>query len=447
MNSTADKNLIFRDFKRTFPTILKGEGIYLFDETGKKYLDGTSGSAAVCNLGHSVTEISRAVAEEMDRYAYCPCHCFANRPSVELAALLADIAPGRLNRAWTVSDGSEATEAAVKLARQYQVLKGNPSKSKVITRWQSYHGATLMALGYGGLSGRRRIYSPFFCNVHHIPPAYCYRCPFNHTYPGCDVLCARALETEIRQLGPENVAVFIAEPIVGSALGCAPPPDEYFGIIRKLCDEYDVVFVADEVMTGFGRIGHWFGIDHWSVVPDIIACAKGISGGYLPLGAIIVDERIVGAMIDADSNIISGHTNSAHHVTAAAGVAAIKYIQVHDLVQRAREMGAYFEAGMQSLADLPLVGDVRGRGLFMGFELVRDKNTKEPFAPAARMAHRVEAAALERGLITYPGTGCVDGDRGDHILMAPPLIIRRSEIDELVGILAAAIRTVTKELE
>ena len=345
MSLRTESHLIFRDFKRRYPEIVRGEGVYLYDQSGKKYLDGTSGSAAVCNLGHGVADISRAVAAELDRYAYCPCHCFANRPSVELAALLAEIAPGRLNRAWTVSDGSEATEAAVKLARQYQVIRGNPSKSKVITRWQSYHGATLTALGYGGLSGRRRIFSPFFCNAHHIPPAYCYRCPFNRTYPGCDLLCARALETEIRQLGPENVAVFIAEPIVGSALGCAPPPPEYFSIVRDICDRYEVVFIADEVMTGFGRIGHWFGIDHWSVVPDIIACAKGLSGGYLPLGAIIVDEGIVTTMIERESNIITGHTNSAHHVTAAAGVAAIKYTRDHGLVERSREMGGLLRAG------------------------------------------------------------------------------------------------------
>ena len=446
MTQRTDSHLIFRDFKRNYPEIVRGEGIYLYDHNGKKYLDGTSGSAAVCNLGHGVDEISRAVKTELDRYAYCPCHCFANGPSVELAEMLADIAPGQLNRAWTVSDGSEATEAAVKLARQYQVLKGNLSKSKVITRWQSYHGATLTALGYGGLSGRRRIYSPFFCNVHHIPPAYCYRCPFNHTYPGCDVLCARALETEIRHLGPENVAVFIAEPIVGSALGCAPPPAEYFSIIRQICDHYDVVFVADEVMTGFGRLGRWFGIDHWSVAPDIIACAKGISGGYIPLGAIIVDEKIVRLMITKESNIISGHTNSAHHASAAAGVAAINYIHAHDLVKQAHAMGAHFEKGMRSLADLPLVGDVRGKGLFMGIELVQDKCTKEPFDPGARMAQRVEKAALERGLITYPGTGCVDGDRGDHLLMAPPLIISRSEINELVGILETAIGEVAEKI-
>lgn len=438
----SDSHLIFRDFTRSYPEIVKGEGVYLFDREGRRYLDGTSGSAAVCNLGHGVAEIAHAATQELERYAYCPCHSFANAPSMELARLLAEIAPGQLNRVWTVSDGSEATEAAVKLARQYQVIRGHAAKCKVISRWQSYHGATLTALGYGGLSGRRRIYSPFFSNVHHIPPAYCYRCPFDKVYPVCDVRCAHALETEIRQLGPENVAAFIAEPIVGSALGCVPPPADYFARIRDICKRYDVVFIADEVMTGFGRTGEWFGITHWSVVPDIIACAKGLSGGYLPLGAVIVDETIIHAMIEQGSNIVSGHTNSAHHVTAAAGVAAIEYMRSHGLVARARDIGSYFETAMQSLARLPMVGDVRGRGLFVGVELVCDPQTKEPFHPSARIAHRVEAAALERGLVTYPGTGCVDGARGDHILMAPPLIITRSEIDELVRILEASILTV-----
>jgi adenosylmethionine-8-amino-7-oxononanoate aminotransferase len=242
------------------------------------------------------------------------------------------------------------------------------------------------------------------------------------------------------------VAAFIAEPVVGAALGAVPPPEEYFHIIREICDRYDVVFVADEVMTGFGRTGEMFGMDNWKVTPDIMACAKGISGGYVPLGAVIVHEKILELMKKNKSSIVSGHTYSAHHLVAAAGVAVVKYLLKNDLVVKAREHGQYLLEQMGKLIDHPLVGDVRGKGLFAGIEFVKDKKTRQPFPPSERIADRVGIEALKRGLILYPGTGSVDGVMGDHIIVAPPMIISRSEIDELVSILGKSVSHVETEM-
>ena len=446
MKKWMDDALIFRDFEREFPVIERGEGIYLYDESGKRYIDGAAGSAAVTNIGHGVEEVAHAVELQIRKYAYCPSHFFANRPSKEIAELLATIAPHGLNKVWLVVDGSEATEAAVKLARQFQVLAGHPSKSLIISRWQSYHGATLGALGYGGFSARRSIFSPLLKQWPHIPPAYCYRCYFGKTYPDCGIACAWSLEKAIRQHSPENVAAFIAEPVVGAALGAVPPPNEYFPIIRKICDTYGVLFIADEVMTGFGRTGEWFGINNWNVKPDMITCAKGISGGYVPLGAVIAHEKLLKQMETSKSNVVTGHTFCAHHVTSAAAVAAVQYILDHNLIEKAKENGAYFLDQLTKLKIHPIVGDVRGLGLFAGIEFVEDKATTAPLAPGEHMAARIGGEALQRGLITYPGTGSFDGVMGDHILLAPPLIINRPEIDEMVSIIKASIDRIEKNI-
>lgn len=435
MTGWPDHALIFRDFGKTYPIIERGEGIYLYDEDGRRYLDGASGSAAVSNIGHGVEEVIQAIEEESRRFAYCPCHYFGNRPAVELAQLLAEIAPEGLNKVWLVSDGSEATEAAVKLTRQFQVLRGHRSKSLVISRWQSYHGATLGALSWSGISGRRTIYHPLLKSTPHIPPVYCYRCYFDKNYPECGILCATILEKSIRQWGAENVAAFIAEPIVGAALGAAPPPDEYFSIIREICDRYEVVFIADEVMTGFGRTGKMFCMEHWGVKPDMMVCAKGITGGYVPLGAVIARGEILELMKQNKSNIVTGHTFSAHHVVAAAGKASVRYILKNALVKKASSNGSHMLNEMRRLLKHPIVGDVRGKGLFVGIEFVKDQASKQPFSPDKRIADRIGFEALERGLITYPGTGSVDGVMGDHILLAPPLIIEKQEIDQMVAIL------------
>ena len=442
----TDSALIFRNFEHEFPIVTHGEGIYVYDEDGKKYMDGGAGAAGVSNIGHGVEEVIRAMEAQARKMAHNPSFQFANRPAMELAELLASICPKGVNKVWFVSDGSEATDNAVKLARQYQIERGYPGKSIVICRWQAFQGATIGALAVGGHTYRRRKYVPLFVNSPHIGPMYCYRCYYEQKYPECKVLCARALEKEIRQLGPENVAAFIAEPVVAASLGAVPPVDEYFPMIREICDKYDVVFIADEVFTGFGRTGPMFALENWKVTPDIMTVAKGISGGYVPLGAVVAHEKIIDLAKKNKSNIVLGHTYSAHHLTCAVGVAAVKYILKHDLVKQGKENGAYMIKQMKRLEESRMVGNVRGLGLFAGVEFVKDKRTKEPFAPSEQVAARVESEALKRGLIVIPGSGSVDGVMGDHILVSPPLIISRSEIDEMISIMEESIAQVEREI-
>ncbi len=445
-SSFIGASVIFRDLERQYPLIERAEGIYLYDTTGKRYLDGSGGSAAVTSVGHGVPEIIDAAIDQLRKVAYVPMHLVAHRPLLDLADEIARLAPGSLNKVWFVSGGSEATENAVKLARQYHLERGHPAKFKVISRWQSYHGGTLGALGFGGHTFRRRKYAPLFSDQPKIPPAYRYRCAFCQDRPACNLECANALERAIRLEGPENVAAFIAEPVVGAALGAVPPPEGYFPAIRAICDRYDVLFIADEVMTGFGRTGATFAVDHWNVVPDVITAAKGISGGYTPLGAVIVKDEVIEPFVTNRSSFVGGHTYVGNPLSCAIGLAVIRYLVEHDLTTNAREVGAYFLERLEELRSHPIVGDVRGKGLLLGLELVQDRTTREPFPPEKGVAARVGIEALNRGLITYPGTGSVDGLAGDHLLFGPPLTITRAQVDEIVTILDAALTAVESHL-
>src|SRR5438067_9354608 len=315
------RHVLVRDFRRRYIVADHAEGVYVWDEDGKRYLDGSAGSSAVVSIGHGVAEIADVMAEQAKRLAYAPMHMFTHRPIIELADLIAELAPGSLNKVWFVSGGSEATENAVKLARQYHMENGKGTKFIVISRWQSFHGNTFGAMGYGGHTFRRRRYLPMVQNAPHIPPAYRYRCDYCADRPACTLKCADALEKEVRRQGPDNVAAFIAEPVVGAALGAVPAPDGYFQRIREICDKYDVLFIADEVMTGFGRTGTNFGINHWGVVPDLIATAKGVSGGYTPLGAVIATDELVEVLECNAANFVAGHTYTGNPLSSAVGLA------------------------------------------------------------------------------------------------------------------------------
>ncbi|MBI3979789.1 MAG: aspartate aminotransferase family protein [Chloroflexi bacterium] len=429
------------------PAIVRGEGIYLWDDRGRRYIDGSGGQSAATAIGHGVREVAEAMAAQALRVAEVPKHYFTNPAQEELARMVADRAPGDLKRVWFVSGGSEAVENAIKLARQYQIEEGTPSKHLVVGRWQSYHGATIGTLAVGGHVLRRRHYQPLMHDAPHVEPAFCYRCPFGKVYESCAVDCARSLERTIRLLGPENVAAFIAEPVVGAALGAVPPPDEYFPMVREICDRYDVLLIADEVMTGNGRTGRYFALEHWGVVPDVIATAKGLSGGYAPLGAIIAREAIIARFEANGSSFVSAHTHAGNPVACAAGIAALKFIDAHNLIANAQAMGDRLLGHLRAIRDRhPMVGDVRGKGLMVGLELVRSRTTKEPFQPELSVATRVFEAALERGLITYPGRGTVDGLLGDHLKLAPPLVITAKQVDEVAAILEGAIAAVESEL-
>ncbi len=430
---------VHRDWDREFPVMERAEGIYLYDQQGRKYIDGSGGSSVVTTIGHGVAEIAEVMFEQAQKFSFYPAHAFTNEQFLELSDLVVSLAPGDLkdaSRVWVTCTGTDATDDAVRLARQYWITKGKPSKHQVITRWQGFHGNTISVAGYSGITGRRSIFQPMFVDSPHIPPAFCYRCPFEHKYPECNLLCARALETAIRQQGAENVAAFIAEPVVGAGLGCVPAPDGYFQEIREICDRHGVLFIADEVMTGWGRTGRLWGIEHWSVTPDIVATAKGMTAGYTPLSAVIAREEIWATLEAAHSPFKAGHTMNANAVSCAGAIAVIRYIQKHDLIGNARQRGEQALKGLANLMEKhPIVGDVRGRGLMFGFEIVKDQMTKRPFELPQHANTAFERAALKRGLVSYPCSGTVDGTLGDMILMAPPLVITESQVNDILNII------------
>jgi adenosylmethionine-8-amino-7-oxononanoate aminotransferase len=441
-------NVIYRDLHKRYPTVVRGEGIYLFDADGKRYIDGSGGSAAVTSIGHGVGVVIEAMTRQARTLAYCPTHAFSTEAIEDCARVIVeDFAPEGLGRVWFVSSGSEATENAVKMALQYQHERGQGAKHLVIGRWSSFHGATLGALAYGGNTGRRRNYSANLFQSEHIAPCFPYRCSTNSACPECDLSCAYQLERVIRQVGPENVAAFIAEPVVGATLGAVAATAGYFQEIRETCDRYGVVFIADEVMTGFGRTGRNFAVEHWGVTPDLVACAKGISGGYAPLGAVIAKPEIVGEVKRRGHNFAIGHTASGNPLSCAVGAAVLRYVRDNGLVRNSEVVGSHFLARLQELqARHQMIGDVRGLGLILGVELVRDRLTKEPFPPEWQVAKRIGAATLERGLVSYPGSGTVDGALGDHLLYAPPLTITTDQVDDVISILDESLVAVSADL-
>ena len=412
-----------------------GEGVYVWDDEGRRYIDGSSGPVCVV-IGHGVKEVAEAAARQMSKISFAHSSHFTTDSVIECADKLAKFSPPGLKHVFFTSGGSEATEAAAKMARQYHLERGENRRYKIISRWQSYHGNTLGALSMSGNIPRRRNYIPMLLDFPHIPPAYCYRCWFGKDRESCSLECAWALEREIKINGAEHISAFIAEPVVGATLGTVPAPEGYFQIIREICDRYDVLFIADEVMTGFGRTGKNFAIEHWRVEPDIIATAKGISSGYIPLGAVIASEKVFKAF---KNPFVHGHTYGSHPVACAVGSAVLDYIEKNRLVKRSEELGKYFLDKLQSLKDSDSVGDVRGIGLFSGIEFVKDKPSKEPFSAEARFNQMILEHCFNNGLLVYPGFGSVDGVKGDHIQVAPPLIISRSQIDEIVQILAKSV--------
>jgi adenosylmethionine-8-amino-7-oxononanoate aminotransferase len=439
---------LFRfDFRTPLRIATRGEGCYIYDAEGRRYLDGAAGFV-VSNLGHGNAEVADVMAAQARTLALAPYSVFVNEPALRLAARLARYTPGDLDYAAFTSGGSEAVEVAVKLARQYWLEVGRPEKWKIVGRWQSYHGNTLGTLSVGGNRGRRRPYQPLLVDLPKIPPCYPYRCWSDVPAAEWGPRGADALEAAILEAGPETVAAFIAEPVVGATLGAAPAPPGYFQRIRAICDRYDVLFIADEVMTGFGRTGRRFGVDHWDVVPDLMAVAKGITAGYAPLGAALCTARIYEAFQPprGSGQFVNLFTYGANPLCCAVGDTVLRLTEEQDLAGRAARVGAYLQARLAPLADSPLVGDVRGLGLMLGLEFVQDKATKEPFPPSQRVAARVAEAALVRGLFVYPGAGTVDGERGDHLMAAPPLIITEAECDEVAATLAAAIGDVAREL-
>jgi adenosylmethionine-8-amino-7-oxononanoate aminotransferase len=422
------------------PVAVAAQGCYLTDATGKRYLDASGGAAVSC-LGHGDRTVIDAVKAQLDHLAYAHTGFFTSEPAEQLADLLIRHAPGDLDRVYLVSGGSEATEAAIKLARQYFVEKGEPKRGRLIARQQSYHGNTIGALSAGGNAWRRAQFAPLLLDVSHIPPCYEYRLMHDGETPeDYGLRAANELETELLRVGPESVMAFIAEPVVGATAGALTAAPGYFKRIREICDQYGILLILDEVMCGMGRTGHLFACDHDSVAPDILCIAKGLGAGYQPIGAMLCSKRIYDTIGAGSGFFQHGHTYLGHPTAAAAGLAVLTAIIDRDLLANVRVQGTALMADLNdALGQHPHVGDIRGRGLFVGIEMVADRDSKAPFDPAARLAARIKAEAFKAGLICYPMSGTIDGRLGDHILLAPPFIYQAPQRAELLDKLVTAI--------
>lgn len=435
-----------RSFRKAYPQAVRGEGCYIFTADGKKYLDA-AGGAAVVTIGYGVAGIGDAMARQARQLAFVHTSQFQTGVAEDLAARLRQLAPPAFREAGRVyftSGGSEAAETAIKLCRQYFVERGEHSRTRIVSRWQSYHGSTLGALAVSGNLRRRAPYVPLLPDWGHIPPCFCYRCPLGFTYPECDVACADELEKLVRGFGPETVAAFIFEPVVGATLGAVAPPEGYLARIAEICRRYGILLIADEVMTGMGRTGTPFAVEHWAIAPDMILFGKGVASGYAPLGGVLVAPHVAETIARGSGAFEHGFTYQAHPVALAAGLAVLGHIEQHRLFERVAVAGGELLQALQPLKRDPRVGDVRGLGLLIGVEFVQDAATREPFPREAHFAERVRQAALEEGVTTYPIQGCVDGERGDHILLAPPFVISSHEIGEIGRALAAALARVTQ---
>jgi adenosylmethionine-8-amino-7-oxononanoate aminotransferase len=426
------------------PTIVRAQGIYLYDAQGREIIDASGGVGAVTSIGHAVPEVVEAMTRQLQQVAFVPWTQFQSEPAQRLAEAIAEMTPRGLNGVALFTSGSEVTEGAVKLARQYWLARGKSDKHVVVSRWQGFHGMTLGATGFSGHTQRRRKYQPMLHDMPKISPAYAYRCD---DCASGSLRCADELERLIRWYGPENVACFIAEPVVGATMGAVPAPAGYFQRIREICDRYEVLFIADEVMCGFGRTGKWFAVEHWGVVPDILVAAKGVSGGYAPLAVLMAHERVLAALREAGTPWIAGHTYAQNPVSAAAGLAVLEYLQSHNLVRAAAERGEQLLAGLRALIEHHrILGDARGLGLLLGVELVRDRATREPFPLEAGVAFRFGRMCIEEGVAVYPGQSGADGELGDHALVTPPLVITPEQVDTLVAGIDRALSRLEAEL-
>ena len=435
-----------RQIHADLPRAKKGDGIYIIDADGKRYLDASGGAAVSC-LGHSDADVIQAIKDQAETLAFAHTAFFTSEAAEELANLLIGKAPDGIEVVYFVSGGSEAMEAALKMARQYFLEVGEPERTKFIARRQSYHGNTLGALSVGGNVWRREPFEAMLMDVGHIQPCYAYRNQLDgETEEEYGLRAADELEAEIQRLGPETVIAFVAETVVGATAGVVPPVKGYFKRIRDICDRHGVLLILDEVMCGMGRTGTTFACEQDGIAPDIVCIAKGLGAGYQSIGAALVSAKVFQAFSEGSGFFQHGHTYMGHPVACAAALAVQRKIQALDLLANVREQGEVLESRLlDRLGNHAHVGDIRGRGLFRGIELVADRATKEPFDPALKLHAGIKAQAMDRGLIYYPGGGTADGVQGDHILLAPPFIIEKPEIDELVDRLSAAIDAAIKD--
>jgi len=427
------ENMFQRNPQSPPPLIVKTEGVYLEESGGMKILDASGGPMAV-NIGYGRKEVAKAAKELLEQVSYV-LPVFASEARIELAKRVKKLMPEGLKRIYFCSGGSEANEAAIKFARQYHVVAGRESRYKIISRDLSYHGMTLAALSIGDIKMRKRDFIPMLWDTPRIEPCYCYRCDFGKEYPGCDLDCALALEKKVLAEGPETVAAFIAEPIVASAAGGTVPPPEYFPIIREICDRYHIIFIADEVVTGFGRTGKNMGMEHFNAIPDIATFAKGASSGYAPLGGMAVRDELVEVLEKKGVEFQHLYTFSAHPLCCAIGNEVQRIMEEENLIARAKKMGNYLQKSLQQLESLPMIGEIRGKGMLWAIEFVKDKKTKEPFPKEKRVKNNLIMNCIMKGVFFYPGYWEDEEGRGDHIMIAPPFIITEEQIDQCIKVL------------
>ena len=439
--------IIHRSLKAQYPTAVCAQGITITDRDGKAYLDASGGAAVSC-VGHGHPDVLAAMHAQIDRLAYAHTSFFTTEVAEELAATLVADAPG-MEAVYLVSGGSEAVEAALKLARQYFVETGEPDRAVFIGRRQSYHGNTLGALAVGGNEWRRQQFAPLLIDTGRVSPCYEYRDRRSEETPEqYSLRLAEELDAKMREIGAHRVIAFIAEPVVGATLGAVPPTPGYFKRVREVCDRHGVLLIADEIMCGMGRTGTLHALEQEGIRPDLQTIAKGLGGGYQPIGAVLASGRIVDALRKGSGLFQHGHTYIGHPVAAAAALAVQRVMKREGLVARVKENGAYLGARLrEALGAHRNVGDIRGRGLFWGIELVEDRAAKRPFDPSLRLHAKVKAEAMQRGLMCYPMGGTIDGRRGDHVLLAPPFVATRGDLDIITERIATAIDSCTTALQ
>ena len=437
------QHVFHRHTRSDLPVAVKGDGIYVVDSNGRRYLDASGGAAVSC-LGHSHPAVIAAIKQQLDKIAYAHTGFFTNEPLEDLADVLIEKAPAGLDRVYFVSGGSEAVEAGLKLARQYAVERGQPQRCHVIARRQSYHGNTLGALAAGGNEWRRQQFRPLLIETHHIAPCYAYRDQRpDESLEAYGLRVANELEAKIEELGGESVLAFVAEPVVGATAGAVPPVPGYFRRIREICDRHGVLLMLDEVMCGMGRTGTLYACEQDGIVPDLLTVAKGLGGGYQPIGALLVSGEIFATIRDGSGFFQHGHTYMGHPTACAAALAVHRVIRDDQLLDNVQNMGERLDAALHTrLGDHPHVGDIRGRGLFRGIEIVANRLTREPFSPAQKIHAKIKQEAMTRGLMCYPMGGTIDGARGDHVLLAPPFIIDAPQIDQVVELLVQTLDVV-----
>jgi adenosylmethionine-8-amino-7-oxononanoate aminotransferase len=425
------------------PYAVRGEGCYIIDKNNKYYLDASGGAAVSC-LGHSDETVKDAIKKQTEKLAFAHTSFFTNDPAEKLANLLAENSPKGLNKVYFVSSGSEAVEASLKLARQYFIEIGEPERHRVISRKQSYHGNTLGALAAGGNVWRRSFFEKILVDTSLISPCYPYRHQkVNETELDYGLRVANELEEEIIRLGPQNVMAFIAETVVGATAGALTPVPGYFKRIREICDQYNILLILDEVMCGMGRTGSLFACEEENIIPDIVTIAKGLGAGYQPIGAMLCQDFIYDTIANGSGFFQHGHTYLGHPIACAASLAVVTKLINENMCKKVKDKGEMLQKILErDLGQNQFVGDIRGRGLFRGVEIVKDKSTKEPFSRKLNIANNIKKEALNLGLICYPMQGTVDGIIGDHILIAPPFIINEDEINEISSKLKTTIENI-----